>query len=128
MMAASTLGYFMLFWGILSFLVITPVLTYFFGKRWYCSWVCGCGGLAETAGDPFRHLSDKSLIAWKIERWMIHSVLVFVTMMTVAVLATRFTGFRNIFIIDSGTLSSWYGFLSELLFRSRRGRFLSIIG
>ena len=19
-----------------------------------CSWICGCGGLAETAGDPFR--------------------------------------------------------------------------
>jgi polyferredoxin len=79
MLTAGTFGYFMLFWGILSFLVITPVLTYFFGKRWYCSWVCGCGGLAETAGDPFRHLSDKSLKAWKIERWMIHSVLVFVT-------------------------------------------------
>jgi polyferredoxin len=26
-------------------------------KRWYCSWVCGCGGLAETAGDSYRHLS-----------------------------------------------------------------------
>jgi len=111
MLAAGTFGYFMLFWGIISFLIITPVLTYFFGKRWYCSWVCGCGGLAETAGDPFRQLSDKSLKAWKIERWIIHSVLVFVVMMTMAVLVTRFTGFRNIFILDSGTLSSWYGFL-----------------
>jgi hypothetical protein len=46
-------------------------------KRWYCSWVCGCGGLAETAGDPFRHLSDSTQKSWKIERWMIHSVLVF---------------------------------------------------
>jgi hypothetical protein len=27
----------------------------FLWKRWYCSWVCGCGGLAETAGDSFRH-------------------------------------------------------------------------
>ena len=110
MLAAGTFGYFMLFWGIISFLVITPVLTYYFGKRWYCSWVCGCGGLAETAGDPFRHLSGKSLKAWKVERWMIHSVLVFVTLMTIAVLVARFTGFRNIFLIDSGTLSSWYGF------------------
>jgi len=66
--------------------IISPVLTYFYGKRWYCSWVCGCGGLAETAGDPYRHLSDKSLKAWKIERWMIHVVLVFVVMMTVAVI------------------------------------------
>lgn len=104
-------GYFVLFWGILSFLVLTPVLTYFFGKRWYCSWVCGCGGLAETAGDAFRQLSDKSTKAWRIERWMIHGVLAFVVLMTIAVLVTRFTGFANLFIIDSYTLSTIYGFL-----------------
>lgn len=104
-------GYFILFWGILSFLVFTPILTYFFGKRWYCSWVCGCGGLAETAGDPFRHLSDKSMKAWKIERWIIHGVLAFVVIMTAAVLVTRFTGFSNLFIFSSYDLSKWYGFL-----------------
>lgn len=62
------------------------VLTYFFGKRWYCSWVCGCGGLAETAGDPFRQQSDKSLKAWKIERYSIHSVLVLITAVTALLL------------------------------------------
>jgi hypothetical protein len=29
--------------------------------------VCGCGGLAETAGDSFRHLSSKTETSWKIE-------------------------------------------------------------
>jgi polyferredoxin len=111
MLQNGTLGLFILFWGIASFLIFTPILTYFFGKRWYCSWVCGCGGLAETAGDPFRQLSEKSIRAWKIERWMIHSVLVFVVIMTVAVLVTKLTGFRNLFILDSGTLAQWYGFL-----------------
>lgn len=72
------------FWSIILFLIVTPVVTYFVGKRWYCSWFCGCGGLAETAGDSFRHLSNKSVKAWKIERWVIHSVLVFVLMMTIA--------------------------------------------
>ena len=62
--------------------VATPVLTFLYGKRWYCSWVCGCGGLAETAGDPFRQLSDKSLKAWKIERWMVHGVLLLITLLT----------------------------------------------
>lgn len=80
------LGMAMLLFGILSVFVISPVLTFFFGKRWYCSWVCGCGGLAETAGDPFRHLSDKKLSAWKVERWVVHSVVVFVTLMTTAVI------------------------------------------
>jgi len=78
----GALGTFMVFWGGMMTFIATPILTFFYGKRWYCSWVCGCGGLANTAGDPFRHLSDKSLNAWKIERWMIHSVLVFITITT----------------------------------------------
>jgi ferredoxin-type protein NapH len=78
----AALGYFMIFWGAAMIIIATPILTYFFGKRWYCSWVCGCGGLAETAGDPFRQNSNKSLKAWKIERFTIHSVLVFVILTT----------------------------------------------
>lgn len=78
----GALGVFMVFWGAAMTFIATPILTYFFGKRWYCSWVCGCGGLANTAGDPFRQLSDKSLKAWKIERWMIHSVLIFIVIIT----------------------------------------------
>lgn len=92
MRAGGTLGMLYLVWGIVLFLVLTPIITYFVGKRWYCSWVCGCGGLAETAGDPFRHLSSKTLSSWKIERWMIHSVLVLVTIVTAIVLYGYFTG------------------------------------
>ncbi len=86
--SAGTVGLILLGFGIVSIFIITPILTYKYGKRWYCSWVCGCGGLAETAGDPFRHLSDKTTMAWKVERWVIHSVLVFVVVMTTAVIAT----------------------------------------
>jgi len=86
--SAGSIGLAMLIFGLLSVFVITPILTYKYGKRWYCSWVCGCGGLAETAGDPFRQLSDKRLVAWNIERWVIHSVLVFVVVMTTAVIYT----------------------------------------
>lgn len=78
-------GLFLLVWGIVLFAVGVPVITYFYGKRWYCSWVCGCGGLAETLGDPYRQLSDKSTQAWQIERWVIHAVLVFAVVMTVIV-------------------------------------------
>lgn len=83
---SGTIGLLMLAAGLLMIFVVSPFLTYYYGKRWFCSWVCGCGGLAETAGDSFRHLSDKSIKAWKIERWMIHSVLVFVVIMTIGVL------------------------------------------
>lgn len=95
------LGMAYLVWGIILFLVVTPVVTYFVGKRWYCSWFCGCGGLAETAGDPFRHLSNKSKKAWKIERWVMHSVMVFVLIMTLAIMYSYFAGkdFKLNFII-----------------------------
>ncbi|OON70202.1 4Fe-4S binding protein [Hymenobacter sp. CRA2] len=76
------LGVFMVFWGALMSLVATPVLTYFLGKRWYCSWVCGCGGLAETAGDPYRHLSDKRREAWRYEVSIVYTVLGFIVVTT----------------------------------------------
>lgn len=85
---AETIGLVFLLFGILSIFVVSPILTYKYGKRWYCSWVCGCGGLAETAGDSFRQLSDKSMSAWKVERWVVHSVLVFSVVTTTAVIAT----------------------------------------
>ena len=85
LISAGDVGIGLLIFGVASILIITPILTYKYGKRWYCSWVCGCGGLAETAGDPFRHLSDKRQVAWKIERWVVHSVLVFSVLMTTAV-------------------------------------------
>ncbi len=88
LLSSGNIGVWMIIWGIAMIVIVSPILTYFYGKRWYCSWVCGCGGLAETAGDSFRHLSDKSLKAWKLERWMVHSVLVLVTITTLGVIYT----------------------------------------
>lgn len=45
-------------WGVLLTFVIIPIVVVFHGKR-YCSWICGCGGLAETLGDRWRHLAPK---------------------------------------------------------------------
>jgi len=104
------LGIFMLVWGIVLFVIGVPVMTYFFGKRWYCSWVCGCGGLAETLGDPFRQLSDKSLKAWKFERYIVHGVLVLAVFMTILVLYTYFTGQSRVLFLDSYQIRSAYGF------------------
>ncbi len=110
LVSGGTLGIFMLGWGIAMILIISPLLTYFFGKRWYCSWVCGCGGLAETAGDPFRQLSDKSLRAWKIERWLIHGILVFAVVMTILVIYQYLTGNSQILFLNSYSVREWYGF------------------
>ncbi|MEQ6119267.1 4Fe-4S dicluster domain-containing protein [Reichenbachiella sp. MALMAid0571] len=109
LIANGGLGMFMLSWGIALVLIGVPVFVYFFGKRWYCSWVCGCGGLAETLGDPYRQLSDKSLKAWKFERISIHAVLAFAVVMTVAVLYTFWTGESQLLGLNTYSIRSVYG-------------------
>jgi polyferredoxin len=61
-------------------------------------------------------LSDKSLSAWRFERWIIHGVLAFAIIMTALVLYTYFTGTRTIIkssflTINSDAIRTWYGFL-----------------
>ena len=121
---SGNFGKFAFVWGITLSLIIVPLFTYFYGKRWYCSWVCGCGGLAETLGDPYRQLSNKKMKAWKIERWMIHLVLVFVVIMT------AFTGYHTynelnnpdmegkeiLLGISAFDLRTWYTFLIGSIF------------
>lgn len=109
------LGVFMIRWSMVLSFVGVPVLTYFFGKRWYCSWVCGCGGLAETAGDPFRQLSDKSLKAWKFERYSIHAVLLAIIITTILVWINSYTQ-GKVFQDASLQASKWYGFFIGAMF------------
>ena len=108
------LGPFLIWWAFIIALVLVPIFTYLWGKRWYCSWVCGCGGLAETAGDDFRHLSDNSLKAWKIERWMVHSVLLLIVSVTLALwIDWRFDIWDDTI---SNNLNKWYGFFIGAIF------------
>jgi ferredoxin len=109
--SAGAVGVFMLVWGIILIIVGVPLMVHLVGKRWYCSWVCGCGGLAETMGDPWRQLSDKSLRAWKFERWIVHGVLLAAIIMTGLTLYTYFTGVNELLGIQTGGIQKWYGFL-----------------
>lgn len=63
------------FYSFLGSLIVFPLLAFFLGKRFYCSWVCGCGGLANTFGEPWRHLSLKTRSSWKFESISIHLVM-----------------------------------------------------
>ena len=111
----QTLGVFMVFWGAVMSFVATPVLTYFYGKRWYCSWVCGCGGLAETAGDPYRHLSDKSRTAWRWEVRIIYPVLALIILITALLWAHFATG--GTLLGEAGNVAAkWYGFAIGTVF------------
>ena len=112
--AGSGFGTFLTVFAIAG-VIATPILTYFYGKRWYCSFVCGCGGLAETLGDPYRQLSDKSTKAWKFERFSIHAVLVLV-LITTALLWVDFGGSDNAYGSWSAKYKEWYGFYIGAVF------------
>jgi ferredoxin-type protein NapH len=121
---AGHLGKFMFFWGVILSIIVVPTMVYLFGKRWYCSWVCGCGGLAETLGDPYRQLSDKRLVAWKIERYTIYPVLVFAIIMTIVVGYNTYNiinapdqvGDSTLFGINAYKINEWYGFFIGSIF------------
>ena len=124
LLSGHNLGAFMLIMGIAMIFVVSPILTYYFGKRWYCSWVCGCGGLAETAGDSFRQLSNKSVTAWRLERWVIHLVLVFIILVTIAVLFSLFYNNPTTYWLNKYSFSAIVIILSigtaALLFAKRK--------
>ena len=77
-------------WGVLLTFVVIPVFVLFNGKR-YCSWICGCGGLAETFGDRWRHLAPKGKASVRWE-WMNTAVLILAVVVTVLMLTKDVIG------------------------------------
>ena len=72
-------------WGALLTFLVLPIFVLFHGRR-YCSWICGCGGLAETLGDRWRHLAPKGRngVRWE---WMNRFILISAAVVTAAVLS-----------------------------------------
>ncbi len=93
-------------WSLGLVLLALPVLVYFHGKK-YCTWVCGCGGLAETLGDSWRHYSPKGVGNTKKER-QLYFVTGFAAVATVLVAA----GYN--FSIAGLTVSRLYEYTVDL--------------
>ncbi len=69
-------------WGVALAFGIIPLMVVWHGKR-YCSWICGCGGLAETLGDRWRHLAPKgkATLPWEKMNWVVFAAAIVVTAM-----------------------------------------------
>jgi thioredoxin reductase/ferredoxin len=59
-------NWFFVGFGIFLVVVFMPLMARFQGKR-FCTWICGCGGLAETLGDRWRHLAPKGKRSRQVE-------------------------------------------------------------
>lgn len=103
-------------WFLFGSLVGMPALVYFKGKRAYCSWICGCGGLAETFGDPWRHLSDKSDRAWRFEQVSVHAVLALVLLMFGLVIGDAYAADGSMIRTLANETKSFYGFAIGAVF------------
>ncbi|MCL6611884.1 MAG: 4Fe-4S binding protein [Peptococcaceae bacterium] len=47
-------------WYYIISLVFVPVVVYLYGRRAWCTFICGTGALAETIGDPYRTRGAKA--------------------------------------------------------------------
>ncbi len=75
--------------GLLGTFVAIPILARRHGKR-FCTWVCGCGGLAETLGDRWRHLAAKGprSRAWEFQGVALAAAALIVAMVVVGAYRT----------------------------------------
>ncbi len=85
----SHVKYFFIGTGAFLTFVVMPYLARYHGKR-FCSWVCGCGGLAETLGDRWRHLSAKGSRSrqWEFQGALILAASVIVGVIVVGMFRT----------------------------------------
>ncbi|MHB8735324.1 MAG: NAD(P)-binding domain-containing protein [Terriglobales bacterium] len=79
-------------WGFIGFgLLLTFVLIPLFVRRHgmrFCTWICGCGALAETFGDPWRHRSPKGV---RSRLWEFQGPLIVIwAFASLAVIAVKF--------------------------------------
>lgn len=76
--------------GLVLTFVAIPWASRRHGKR-FCTWICGCGGLAETLGDRWRHLSPKGQRsrAWEFQGAVVLAAAALVTLVTVGAYGTR---------------------------------------
>ena len=100
-------SHFWWWWSLGLVLIAIPIFTYFHGKK-FCTWICGCGGLAETLGDQWRHYSPKGVGNTKKER-QLYFVTGFAAVATVLVAA----GYD--FAVAGLTLSRIYSYTVDLL-------------
>ncbi|NIR49234.1 NAD(P)-binding domain-containing protein [candidate division KSB1 bacterium] len=97
---------FYIIWGLVTAFVVIPILSIHHGKR-YCTWFCGCGGLAETWGDRWRHKAPKGRRA-KAWEWMNVAVLVWAFVATILVGGSMLFG-----KLLHDDIYHWFGFLSQ---------------
>ena len=87
-----SLGWVVAILAALMTFVVIPFSVRRHGKR-FCTWVCGCGGLAETFGDRWRHLAPKGERSRRLE--IMNAVVMFWAFVSGAVILFVYSGDKD---------------------------------
>jgi polyferredoxin len=104
--------------GALVAFVGMPLFVRYNGER-FCSWFCGCGGLAETLGDQWRHLAPRGTTSKKLERFglFILGCAAVTTLLILGVDIWKFLDW-NTFGNAKTFAQQWYGLMVDFWFAS----------
>jgi len=96
--------------AVVAFLVVMPIASIYHGKR-FCSWVCPCGGLADTVGDQWRHKAPRGK---GVRRWEhLQTVILVVTVLISIMLISGYRGF-----LDPGQVKNTYKTIVDITLAS----------
>ena len=101
--------------GVVTSFVLVPLFVRYHGER-FCSFACGCGGLAETLGDFWRHLAPRGITSYKSE-WVGRVVFLLAIPVTLLILNDAWAFIESDALYDSKVFAQhWYGLVVDFWF------------
>ncbi|MCA9667822.1 MAG: NAD(P)-binding domain-containing protein [Myxococcales bacterium] len=98
--------------GAATAFILMPLFVRKQGER-FCSYMCGCGGLAETLGDMWRHLAPRGRTAYKSE-WFGRVIFLLAIPVTLLILNDVWGFFASNALRDAKTFAQqWYGLMVD---------------
>lgn len=98
--------------GATTTFVLIPLYVRRNGER-FCSYLCGCGGLAETLGDQWRHLAPRGLTSYRAE-WLGRIILFMAVPVTALILSDAWGLLTSRALLDSKEFAQhWYGLMVD---------------